>query len=86
MSDNNKLLRGFFRCMAIGFLISCVKTDYHKMDAMQIVSTLFLTFMFNIIIGIWAGLTFIFWNLGQELYFIIKKKKNERYWQLYRLS
>ena len=56
------------------------------MDALQIVSTLFLTFMFNIIIGIWAGLTFIFWNLGQELYFIIKKKKNERYWQLYRLS
>lgn len=90
MEHNKKVLRGFFTCMGIGFLISCIKTNYKNMDSMEILSTLFLTFMFNLMIGIWAGLTSIFWNLGsnlgKEIFISIKKKeRNERYWDLYRL-
>lgn len=86
MSSNEKVLKTFFRCLGIGFVISCVKTDYRDLGPLEVVSTLFLTFMFNFVVGISAGLTSIFLFIGKDIYFFIKKKqRNEGHWYLPRL-
>lgn len=73
MGKNKKILSGFFKCLGIGFVISAIKTEYNKMGAVEILATLFLTFMYNLIVGIWAALTSIFWHIGTDVYFYIKK-------------
>lgn len=85
MKKNQKILNVFFRCLGIGFIISCIKTRYEDMQPLEILSTLFLTFLFNFIVGIWAAITSLFWFIGIDLYTFIKKKEtNEKYWNLHR--
>lgn len=73
-----KGLRTFFRYMILGFLISSVKTNLYNVPLRDIVKTLFLTFMYNFIIGIWVGLA---WMFGTDLYLYLKKNiRDEQYW------
>ena len=76
MEKKGSSLENFFRYMVIGFLISCIKTDYKSLTPQEILEILFLTFMYNIIIGIGVGLS---WMFGIDLYYFIKKNgvKNE---------
>jgi hypothetical protein len=76
MSDNRSL-RTFFRYMAIGFVVSSVKVSLSGVPLINIVETLFYTFMYNFVVGIWVGLAGMF---GIDLYTYLKKNgSNEQY-------
>lgn len=66
--------------MVVGFVISALKIDLIGVPLINIVETLFYTFMYNFICGIWVGLAGMF---GIDLYAFIKKNgTNERLsWQ-----
>jgi hypothetical protein len=73
----NKSLNTFFKYMLVGFVISSVKVDLSGVPLIKIVETLFFTFMYNFIVGIWVGLAGMF---GIDLYAFIKKNgTHERY-------
>jgi hypothetical protein len=73
----NKSLNTFFKYMLVGFVISSVKVDLSGVPLIKIVETLFFTFMYNFIVGIWVGLAGMF---GIDLYALIKKNgTDERY-------
>jgi hypothetical protein len=76
MNQHKKPIENFFKYMGLGFLISCIKTDYANMKPMDVLEVLSLTFMYNAIIGIWIGLAQMF---GIDLYHLVKKNygKNE---------
>lgn len=81
--SGDKSLRTFFRYMLIGFVVSSIRSDISHVPLIAVVKTLFLTFMYNFIVGIWFGLTAMF---GMDLYEFLKKKlRNEQYsiWGLF---
>jgi hypothetical protein len=75
--NGNKSLSTFFRYMCVGFIISSIKIDLSGVPLINIVETLFYTFMYNFVVGIWVGLAGMF---GIDLYAFIKKNgTDERY-------
>lgn len=68
--SNGLILRSFFRCFPIGFLISCFRIDVGVMKPIQVVETLFTAFWYNTIVGICSGLTAMFTSMA---YVAIKK-------------
>ena len=82
--QKDRSLITFFRYLIVGFLISSVKNTYTAMDIFEVINTMFLSFLFNFIVGIWTGLAGLF---GTELYFYIKKNlKNEGLWDICRVG
>jgi hypothetical protein len=74
---SNQSLNTFFRYMAIGFAVSSVKVSLSGVPLINIVETLFYTFMYNFVVGIWVGLAGMF---GTDLYTYLKKNgSNEQY-------
>lgn len=74
--NGNRSLNNFFRYMMIGFAISSIKINLTGVPLLNIVETLFYTFMYNFVVGIWVGLAGMF---GIDLYAFIKKNgTNER--------
>lgn len=68
-------LNNFFRYFLLCFLASCVTTDIKGLTLLEIVNTLFLTFIYRTLIGIWVGLAGMF---GIDIYLYLKKNtKNE---------
>lgn len=75
--EKNKSLQTFFRYMALGYVISSLKTDLSNRPLIDIVKDLFLIFWYNFTVGIWVGLAFMF---GTDLYLYLKKNTlNEQY-------
>lgn len=56
--------------MAVVAIISALKTDLSNTEMFDIVKQVSLTFMFNIIVGIPGGLS---WMFGTDLYGYLKK-------------
>jgi len=82
MKPERNSLVVFFRYLIIGFLVSSFKNNIIGIPPLQVLNNLFLSFLYNFIIGIWVGLAALF---GNELFFYIKKNvRNERHRNLYR--
>ena len=65
----------FFISMIIGFLISSIRIEYKPVPNDQIINIYFFVFLYNFIVGIFAGLAGLF---GNEFYFYLKKNlRNE---------
>ena len=63
--------------MIAGFTLSSIKAKVIGVPALEVMNNLFITFMYNFIVGIWVGMAAMF---GTDLYYFIKKNlKNE--WQ-----
>lgn len=71
----NKSLVIFFRYMVIGFIISSLKNNIVGLPVLIVVQNMFLSFIYNVFIGIWVGMAALF---GHELYYYLKKNlRNE---------
>lgn len=72
MEDKNyKSAKIFFKYLIIGYLISCVRTDMKSMGVFQVLGTLFFTFWYNLIVGIFTGIAAMFTSF---IYEILKKR------------
>lgn len=75
---NDGSLKKFFKFMCVACTFSALTTDLSNMSMIDIVNRLFLTFMYNFIVGIWGGMA---WMFGSDLYLFLKKNtKNEQSW------
>ena len=75
--EQQNSLKNFFNYMLLGFLISSVRSNIPGIPLEEVVQNLFYTLMYNMIIGIWAGLSAMF---GIDLYLYLKKNgSNEKY-------
>ena len=74
----NNILKGFFRYIILGFLISYFKVgDVSKMLWHEVFVAVYLNFSFNFMSGILFGLTWLSFALTYQ--FLNKKiKKNEK--------
>jgi hypothetical protein len=73
----------FFIAGGIGFMLSALNSNIVGVPPLLVVKNMFLSFMYNFIVGVWTGVAALF---GSEIYFYIKKNltKNERRWHICR--
>ena len=71
---NHKAIRVFLNCIGIGFLISSIRVILTGLTPMQIVQNIFISFWYNLIVGIGTGIAAMFTAF---LYEFLKKRIGE---------
>lgn len=69
--DGVKSMRKFFHYMGIVAVLSALNTNISNIPMIDVVKNVSLTFMFNFVVGIPGGFS---WMFGTDLYAYISKK------------
>lgn len=73
---NHNSVKRFFKYMVGGFLISSIRVSLTGMNTMQIINDIFITFWYNVIVGIGTGIAAM---VGIDMYLELKKNGINNY-------